>query len=401
MNDVTGVSTPDAPVRTWTDRVRSLHPDHLAPGWRLVLSPGTVVGVAYIVLLAVYGRLSHFTRASDYLVIGVPHGTAVGVGNLALGRSTYDAQFAYFMALHPGINGPHWYDNAPIRWSRMLQPLLVRILALGNTDLLPWAFLVINVAAVTLGTAFLAHLLVMQGRSRWLALAYGLYAGVQVAMFRDLADPLAILWLIVALWGLMRNSPLQTAAALGFALLTREAGLLLVPLFFLPLAAQRRWVELIRCGAVALVPFAIWQTALWLWLGKWGLIESGHANGFARLPFSGAFHAYLSPHFGLVVTFVVVPTVLIWIIAATDVAERGLGQSLLEPVALIVLVYSVLFAFQNYDHWNDLWAAGRLLAPAVPFALLLHPRSARQVQASLVTVLLLSGTAITFSVLWG
>jgi hypothetical protein len=305
------------------------------------------------------------------------------------------------MALHPGVNGPHWYDDAPIRWSRMLQPLLVRLLAFGNTDLLPWAFLALNIAAVTLGTVFLAHLLVQRGHSRWLALAYGLYAGVQVALFRDLADPLAILWLIVAIWGLMRGSPLQTAAALGFGLLTREAGLILVPLFMLPLVVRRQWWLLVASSAVALIPFAIWQLALRLWLGKWGFLESAHANGFARLPFSGAFHAYLSPQFGLVIAFVVVPTILIWIVAAADIAERGLTQSLLEPIAIIALVYTVLFSFQNYDHWNDLWAAGRLLAPAVPFALLLQARSARTIRSGLVSVLLLSGTIIAFNTVWG
>lgn len=399
-DDAGASSTSVAPVQEWYHRLRTLYLDKSLP-IRQVVSPGSVVACAYAALLVLYARLSGFTRATDFLVIGIPHGDAVGVGNLALGHATYDAQFAYFMALHPGVNGPHWYDNAPIRWSRMLQPLLVRIVALGNTNLLPWAFLLVNVAAVTLGTVFLSHLLTRQGLSRWLALAYGLYAGVQVAMFRDLADPLAILWLIVAIWGLMRDSPLQTAAALGFALLTREAGLILVPLFFLPLAVRRQWVSLVVSGVVALVPFLIWQTALRLWLGKWGFIESAHANGFARLPFSGAFHAYRQPQFGLVVAFVVVPTVLIWMVAAASVLERGLQASLLQPLALIVLVYTGLFSFQNYDHWNDLWAAGRLLAPALPFVLLLNPTSVGRVRTGMISVLLLSGTVIAFSAIWG
>jgi hypothetical protein len=389
-----------------TDRARTewtrLSRDYRASRvWRTVISPGSVVALAYVPILSLYAWWSRYTRASDFLTIGVPHGTAAGVGYLALGRSTYDAQFAYFMARFPGWNGPHVYDDAVIRWSRMLQPLLVRIISGGNIDLMPWAFLVINVVSAAVGTAILGHLLVSRGQSRWLALAYGLYAGIQVAIFRDVADPLAILWLIVAIWGLQRQSLLQTAAALGFALLTRESLLLFVPLFLLPLAIKRRWALVLVSAAVSLVPFAIWQVALRLWLGKWGFIESQQANRFAHYPFAGMIHSYLAPQFGLIVIFAAVPTVLIWIVAASEVYERGWMATLLEPIALAALIYTVLLSFQNLDHWRDLWASGRLLAPAVPFVLLLHPRAFPQVRSALVTTLLLSAFIVTFNVMWG
>lgn len=366
-----------------------------------MVSPGSVVGVAYIPLLALYAFLSRYTRASDFLTIGLYRGTAAGVPDLVQGRSRYDAQFAYFMARFPGQNPPNAYDDPVIRWSRMLQPLLVRIVSAGNVALMPWAFLVIDVASVALGTAFLAHLLARHGQSRWLALAYGVYAGIQAAVFRDLADPLAILWLIVAFWGLLRNSPLQTAAALGFALLTRETLLPFVPVLLLPLALRRNWAALLSSAAIALVPFGIWQVALRLWLGKWGFVESGQVNHFARLPFSGAVHAYLAPQFGLIFTFVVVPTILIWVIAILDILERGVRASLLEPLAIATLLYSISLSFQNLDHWNDIWASGRLLAPVIPIALLLTPRALPWVRSGLISALLLSGCIVTFGVVWG
>lgn len=368
---------------------------------RLIISPGIIVALAYLPILSLYAWWSHYTRASDFLTIGVPHGNAAGVGYLALGRSTYDAQFAYFMARFPGQNHPHVYDDAVIRWSRMLQPLLVRIVSGGNIDLMPWAFLAINIVSAAVGTAILGHLLAGQGRSRWLALAYGLYAGIQVAIFRDVADPLAILWLIVAIWGIVRHSPLQTAAALGFALLTRESLLIFVVLLLLPLALQRRWTTLIVSGAISLIPFAIWQVALFFWLGKWGVIESEQANHFAHYPFHGAIHSYLAPQFGLIIIFAVVPTILIWVVAATDIVERGLWMSLLEPFAVTALVYCVLLSFQNLDHWRDLWASGRLLAPAIPFVLLLTPRAFGWVRSGLISTLLVSAFVVTFNVMWG
>lgn len=385
----------------WMDRLRARRSLQVARVWRIVLSPGTVVGVTYIPILVLYAFLSHYTRASDFLTIGLYRGTAAGVRDLVQGRSTYDAQFAYYMARFPGQNPPHAYDDAVIRWSRMLQPLLVRIVTAGNVDLMPWAFLAINVLSVAIGTAFLGHLLAQQGRSRWIALAYGFYAGIQVAVFRDVADPLAILWLIVAVWGLRRGSPLQTAAALGFALLTRETLLMFVPLLLVPLALRRRWAELAWSGAIALIPFGIWQVALRLWLGKWGLLESEQVNHFARLPFSGAVHAYLAPQFGLVIAFAVIPTILIWIIAASDIWERGVLTSLMEPLAVATLLYSVALSFQNLDHWRDIWASGRLLAPVIPLVLLLTPRRLPWVRSGLVSVLLVSGCIVAFNVVWG
>jgi hypothetical protein len=393
--------TPAAALRPWVDRARALRARPWPRALPWIVSPGGAMAAISVAILAVYARLSGFTRATDFLVIGVPHGTAAGVGSLASHTSTYDAQFAYFMARFPGQDPPHVYDDAPIRWSRMLQPLLVRLVALGRVDLLPWAFLAVGVASVALGTALLGHLLALRGQSRWIALAYGLYAGTQLALVRDLADPLAILWLMVAIWGLLRRSPLQVGAALGLALLTREALLPFVPLLLLPQALRRQWGALAGAAALALAPFAIWQGLLRLWLGKWGFMESGRANKFARLPFSGAFHAYLSPHFGLVLAFVVVPTVLVWIVAAADILERGLLPSLLEPLAVVALAYTVLFAFQNFDHWNDMWVAGRLFAPALPFVLPLRPRAVGAVRAGLLTVLLLSGCILGFGVVWG
>jgi len=59
------------------------------------------------------------------------------------------------------------------RMERILYPLLARVLASGVPSLVPWTLVLINWAAIVLGTEILYRFLARAGAPGWIALAYG------------------------------------------------------------------------------------------------------------------------------------------------------------------------------------------------------------------------------------
>jgi len=110
--------------------------------------------------------------------------------NDLLGSQGYDGQFVYQIALSPGEAAAH-LDVSAYRYQRILYPLLARLLAFGQPLLIPWTLILVNVAAIGLGTWATQALLADQRVSRWYALVYGLYGGQLVALRTDLTEPLA------------------------------------------------------------------------------------------------------------------------------------------------------------------------------------------------------------------
>ena len=101
----------------------------------------------------------------------------------------------------------------------MLYPLLARALAFGRPEAIPWTLLAINIAALA-GLTFLAgEQIAQRGGSRWAAVAVGLWPGILASVRCDLAEPLALFLVLLALWiagpALERRT---TAAALLLAL---------------------------------------------------------------------------------------------------------------------------------------------------------------------------------------
>ena len=74
------------------------------------------------------------------------------------------------------------------------------------------------------------------------------------------------------------------------AALAKETALVAVAGLLLHLALKRRWREAVGLGTGVGLPFALWQGALWVWLGRPGVGAGGAmATPFEWLPFAGAF----------------------------------------------------------------------------------------------------------------
>lgn len=201
----------------------------------------------------------------------------------------YDGQFVYYIARNPGGAAP-CIDVPAYRYQRILLPVLGRYLALGIEDLMPMAFVIINLVALGSSTLLLEQLLVQLGVSRWFAITYGLFFGSVIAVRVSTTEPLAYGFVVMAIWlSQQENERLWLQALmLAAAAFTKETTGLFVAGFLLYYALEKRWTDGIRLALAVGIPFGLWQLYLYDWLGAFG-VGSGGAGGtsFEIIPYNG------------------------------------------------------------------------------------------------------------------
>ncbi|GAB4328009.1 MAG: hypothetical protein Kow00117_14640 [Phototrophicales bacterium] len=289
-----------------------------------------------------------------------------GIPQDAGGTEGYDGQFVYFIARDPSTaevfiaNGG---DYPAYRYQRILLPALARIFSLGNTDLIPWAILFINLLAIAVGTAALETLLKQRGISRWYALGYALSLAIMGSARLSLPEPLAYGLVLIAILFIDKDHWLLAAGVLAAAALAKETTLMFAAGYGLYLGYQRRWRLMLIFSAITLIPFAVWQIILYDRFGTFGIGSGGAgATGFTIIPFGG-----------------VLEIVIFIIQAAMEVIQAGEAN----PVVVIfraligVLIFAVvLIPFVIYPTLWGLrhgWAALRAKHPTpLVFVLLIN-----------------------------
>lgn len=335
--------------------------------------PALVTLVALLLAIWHHAFANRFTRATDFIEIGHLFGHPLGLDALATSPIGYDGQYYYFLARFGG-HVPDGAISLPALYhSRMLYPLLIRLVSLGQVGAMPWVMLGLNIAAVVGTVALFSWLLRARGLPQWLALVPGLYCGEALALLRDLSDPLAVFWLALALVGVSRGRWLLVAAALGFGMLTRESTLPFVLCFALPLVTQRRWRLLAAFTAISLLPYGAWQLGIHAAFGTWGLGESTQVNTFVPLPFAGLAAAPTPGMAFVMFVFTGVPALAGIALGLRALTLRPWRDPLLLVAAVAACLYGVLFVLQPGIHWLDIWEPTRLAAPCVLFLPLLLP----------------------------
>ncbi|MEA2572800.1 MAG: hypothetical protein QOH93_98 [Chloroflexia bacterium] len=201
----------------------------------------------------------------------------------------YDGQFAYFIALDPA-NARYYVDNDSYRYTRILYPMSARIVALGNPQWVAWAMILVNLAAITLGTWAVASWCKWRQLPPWLALIYAFYVGQVIAFTRDLNEPLAFALLAAAIYVFDRYPRFRWVAAVLFGLagLARETTLVFPAIYALWLFLRRGLPagERLRTTGLLVVlafgPFVVWQVIIWRWLGTFGFTRG---PGLMAVPF--------------------------------------------------------------------------------------------------------------------
>jgi hypothetical protein len=205
------------------------------------------------------------------------------------GTQGYDGQFVYYIARDPAPQQVAPYLDAPAyRYQRILLPLLARLLAFGNVALIPWALILLGLAAHASGTWAVEQLLVGWKIHRRYVYLYGLWAGFLLALVVDLPEPLAYGLVAGGFLALQHNRQFLGWILLGLALFAKEVTGLFVAALLLSYLVERRWKSVLGLTCVALLPFGVFQLWLWQVFGQPGIGSGGAmATPFEWIPFMG------------------------------------------------------------------------------------------------------------------
>ncbi len=228
----------------------------------------------------------------------------------------YDGQFVYYIADNPET-APQYIDIPAYRFQRILLPISGRILALGQSALVPFSLLAVNLLALAGGTYILEQLLLSHNVSRWYALGYGLSIGVFGSARLMTTETLAYALVLLAIWLYHKDRWAWSAAVFALSAFAKEVTLIFVAGYILYMFTQKQFRQGILFALISGIPFAMWQLVLYNMFNEFGVGSGGNlATGFEIIPFMGFFRilleggimifALLGPIIGL---FVIFPTV--------------------------------------------------------------------------------------------
>jgi len=264
---------------------------------------------------------------------------------------------------------PH-LDVPAYRYQRILYPLLARLLAAGRAEAVPWALLLVNLAALGAGTWAVAAVLKDSGLSPGYALAFGLWVGLVSGVGLDLTEPLA--YSLVALGWLARKRGRGVLAAglFGLALFAKETTLLFWAAVvvsdvggFLASRAGRASGEhgpsrVPMAGLVGLFAggaFLVWQAALWLVFGRPGLGSGGAlATPFEPIPFMGLWRiGQVKPEALLLFLVIFGPSVLIPTIWSLAVSLRDLARRRWDAASWALMLNAGALVFLPFSTFRE------------------------------------------------
>ena len=264
----------------------------------------------------------------------------------------YDGQFYYQLARNP-LQAYHFMDNAPYRYQRILYPLLVTLLSFGNSALIPYMLLCVNLASIVLSVEIVAYLLIKRGLSPWYSLALGLYFGQAAALTFDTSEPFTCLLLCLALLCLSKERIRLAALWLGLACLAREVVILFPLGYIVSYLLQRRYRDALWLGSLGCLPILVWLAVIYLIFGRTGLT---FAPPFEHVPFGGIFYFAHAPRkYWLLLLLMFVPTLGSTLLCGWELWKRRLS---LVWFAWLLNLYPVIFL--SHYSYLELISCGRI-----------------------------------------
>lgn len=287
----------------------------------------------------------------------------------------YDGQFYYYIALDP-VNAYHYIDDASYRYARIIYPMFARVFSFGNPDNIPYLLLIINVSSIIISTYFLALWFKRNNLSPYFSLIYGLYPGIHLATQRDLTEPLAYTFVIIAIflyYSEARYKLILSSVFFASALLTREITVLF-PLiygvdFFLKfqknsISLKKNFKDGIIFCLISFTPFIFYKLSLIFWLGT----SSRHF--FELIPFYGILKFF---PFGLSqlqqIQTVIIPALITGSLGSYFIRKGHFNSEII----ILLLNISFLVIFLADGSFLEAVASGRISIGIVLAALLCLP----------------------------
>jgi hypothetical protein len=274
---------------------------------------------------------------------------------------TYDGHFSYQIAVRffetpeniASLPEDYQYrDDVPsaYRYQRIFYPLAARFLAFGQTNLIPWALIILNILAISVGTYVTEEILVELGASRWYALVYGLYGSQFVGLRTVLNEPLAHALIQLAILTWMRRKLFWTILFFSLAALTKEVALIFLGAFIISEFIKRDWKWVAGLSAAA-VPYFAFQLFLYIWRGEFGVTTG---QPFHLLPFGGWLEAAeINILAFLLISIPIVPMSIIPILGGFYMGLKSLKNRLYHPFVFSMIFFGLFILFLPFLTFSE------------------------------------------------
>ncbi len=264
-----------ASAREWLSRAGWVHVAMVAIG-------AAIVVVTFRLLVPAGGDPSKFVVAGTAFADPAETPSSLYVFD----SNGYDGQFMWRIAADPThLKTDHDLGVAidePYRLQRVGYPYLAWLLSFGNTSVLVWSLIAVNVLAVGALAGCGAVFARDHGRSPWFGLAVASVPAFAFTLSRDLTELVAAAVLAAGILAATKGRWWLAAALWSYAVLTREQLLIPIAAF----AMWRLWTIVRRrsrpdvqdaAWVVPVVAFVAWQMVIWRVDGEFPLF-SGSSN---------------------------------------------------------------------------------------------------------------------------
>jgi hypothetical protein len=257
----------------------------IAPTVRYVL-----IGAIILVFIFIFLFLGNFSsNITGFFRIGsvLPLSPYLDLDRIFIfsGELGYDGQQFLTIALDPGLKNPDSItalDHPTYRYRRIFYPLLGHVLGLGNSALIPYTMVGINLISILLLIGLVSAYFQNSPQQQWQSLFVLCIPGLWISLSLSTADILSSLLLAIAIYSYAYRKPWWVAIALSLGSLTRETLLLAwLGIAWASLGDRRR--DLVIPLAVTPIPFILWN----LYVKSRALPGESGAIGNLGLPFVG------------------------------------------------------------------------------------------------------------------
>ncbi len=331
----------------------------------LFLVGATFLSVLYLYSFKFDKNITGFMVIGDYFKapqIWTPR-TLIHKGSVG-----YDGQFYYYIAHDPFILGNSYnhIDFPAYRYQRIIYPLTAWLLSFGQPNVIPYMMVAVNLLGILLGTYFIILILKHYGRSPWYSLFYPTFWGFLLCLLRSLPEPLAITFVVMAVFFYLKGQTVRQVVVLSLAALTQETTLLVTMAFLFYFLGRKDFRRSLSMLFPPLI-YSGWQLYLHSRFQTFSFV--GGTQNFG-LPFWGIIQKFLSfgPGGSLYERSAeLLFLVLVLILIITAVYEVFKYYS---PLTVSFLGYALLTSLLNHLIWVEPWSYARATLGLLVFNLL-------------------------------
>jgi hypothetical protein len=288
------------------------------------------------------------------------------------GSVGYDGQFYYYMAHDPLILGKTYdhIDFPAYRYQRIIYPLTVWLLSFGQSNWIPYLMVGVNLLGILLGTWFIILILKYFGLSPWYSLFYFSFWGFLLSLLRCLPEPLAITFIVIAVFSFFKGKILWQILSLSLAALTQETTLL-VSLAFLLYYFQGKDFRRSTYMLLPLLAYFLWQLYLYYHFQIFSFL--GGTQNFGP-PFLGIMQKFIS--LGPAGFSFEKVAELLYLLLVFSLIVIAFYQIFIyyNPLTLSFLGYALMTALLNNLIWVEPWSYARATLGLLVFNLLIFTK---------------------------